>query len=80
MHVGKVNRPKRSGDGAGNMPRRPEYSITDSFASDSIPSFEARKSATNNKRGFTSKPARSSTIHKIAERPPAPSRGHGKTV
>ncbi len=37
---------------------RPEYPITDSFSSDSIPSFAERHSNTNNKSGFNTIPAR----------------------
>jgi hypothetical protein len=59
---------------------RPEYPITDSFASDSIPSFATRRANTNNKSGFNVIPARS-PAGRLANRAETPvSRGSGKVV
>lgn len=79
MHVGKVNRPKRTSEPHMGIPPKPEYPITDSFASDSIPGFDERRRKTNNKSGFNSKPARP-PAGRLAQRAPKPSRGHGKVV
>lgn len=57
MKVGKVNRPKRTSPTGSGMTPTPDYPITDSFASSSIPGFATRRSNTNNKSGFNSKPA-----------------------
>jgi hypothetical protein len=80
MKVGKVNRPKRTSPTGPGMAPTPEYPITDSFASDSIPSFATRRANTNNKSGFNVIPARS-PAGRLSNRAETPvSRGSGKVV
>ena len=57
---------------------KPEYPISDSFASKGIPSLEKRKKMHNPKYGFHTEPARASHHH--AQRPPKPSRGSGRVI
>ena len=55
---------------------KPEYPITDSFGSKTIPSFASRRAHTNAKSGWNTKPARP-PAGRLAKRPLAPSRGSG---
>lgn len=49
MHVGKVNRPKRTK--SGEAANRPSYPITDSFASTSIP--KSRRDGSCHRKSFS---------------------------
>lgn len=61
MKVGKVNRPKRSSEGANGLSAQPrDYAITDSFAAKTIPGFVSRKPSSHTKSAFNTKPLRSS--------------------
>lgn len=53
----KHGRGTPSRQGAVMKAGKPPYPITDSFASDSIPSFGTRRRKTNNKSGFNTKPS-----------------------
>jgi hypothetical protein len=76
--TGKPNRPKRTDEDATGLSAQPrKYALTDSFASDKIPSFATRRKNTNNKTGFNVVPSRP-PAGRLAERAPAPSRGSGK--
>jgi len=76
MKVGKANRPKRTSSGE-KQKDRPEYPITDSFASSSIPSFAKRHFKTNGKSGFHTHPGQPPAGH-MKPRTAEPNRGSGK--
>jgi hypothetical protein len=84
MKVGKVNRPKRTSPTGSGVTPHPEYPITDSFASESIPGFASRHKHTNNKSGFNTVPGRP-PAGRLAQHAPAAAmevgvRGTGKEV
>src|SRR3974390_3160036 len=77
MKVGKVNRPKRSASAGPVLPSKPEYPITDDFASREIPSFATRRHNTNNKSGWNTKPGKPQGGRRLAEKVSSPERGRG---
>jgi hypothetical protein len=79
MKVGKVNRPKRTSPTGSGLNPKPDYPITDSFASKEIPSFTTRRSHTNNKSGWNTTPAKP-PAGRLAQTVSGPERGRGKTV
>jgi len=79
MHVGKANRPKRTSEASIGIKNKPEYPLTDSFASKTIPGFSSRHAKTNGKTGFYTCPAKP-PAGRLAQRPKAPNRGSGKVL
>jgi hypothetical protein len=83
MHVGKVNRPKRAAVVGTAIAPKPEYPITDSFASSSIPSFATRRANTNNKSGWNTEPSRpphGGNAEFVKVSAPERGRGHNQTA
>ena len=74
MKTGKVNRPKRSHSGSAKV--RPEYPITDSFASRELPKPHVRKAHDNPKRSFDATPTRAPDGKMPTHM--SPNRGSGK--
>ena len=78
MRHGKPNRPKRSAEISNNVFNESERD-PHRFGSKEIPSYAERRKLTNNKSGFNCVPGRP-PAGRLAQRPPEPSRGAGKTL